>query len=146
MNETMSRMLFQALSYFGEREFDRGEPNPLISKALSKTHHPSRSPVTPWCSAFMCLVCSDIGIPHTHSAAARSWLKWGKGVDHCGNVQGSVAVLWRGSPESKSGHVGIVVKRDSNHVWLIGGNQNNMVCIKRYPIDRVLSFRVASDS
>ena len=55
---------------------------------------------------------------------------------------GSIAVLWRGDPLSPQGHVGLFIRRDAGHVWLLGGNQDNCVGIGRYPLGRLLDYRM----
>ena len=47
-------------------------------------------------------------------------------------------MLWRVSPSSSSGHVALVVDWDDTYVQLLGGNQSNQVCVKSYPLTRIL--------
>ncbi|MBW1729175.1 MAG: TIGR02594 family protein, partial [Deltaproteobacteria bacterium] len=54
---------------------------------------------------------------------------------------GQVVVLWRGKPDNWMGHVGLYAGQDQHNVYLLGGNQDNMVCIKGYPRERVLGIR-----
>lgn len=93
---------------------------------------------TPWCSAFVCFVMEQTDITSTHSAAARSWLTWG--IELKEPLPGAIAVLTReGHPGS--GHVGFFVSQTKDHVLLLGGNQNNQVCVRPYEKSRVLSYR-----
>ena len=94
----------------------------------------------PWCSSFLCSAFEETGIPSTRSAKARSWLKWGIGLDR--PKEGSVTVLWRGTHDDGSrGHVGLYVGEEKNYIKLLGGNQSNKVCVKRYPKFQVLGYR-----
>ncbi len=94
---------------------------------------------TPWCSAYVCFVMEKSDIASTRSAAARSWLKWGEELTT--PVPGCIAVLTReGHPGS--GHVGFYVgRREDGKILLLGGNQNNQVCVRPYAADRVISYR-----
>lgn len=123
----------------GVAEVSGRAAHPRIVQALAETHHPSRSDETAWCSAIMCLWMAESGLQDTNSAAARSWLKWGVKCEPW--RQWAVCVLWRVSPASRSGHVGLLAGWDDKHVRLLGGNQGNQVSIKAYPRSRVLGVR-----
>ena len=94
---------------------------------------------TPWCSAFACWVMEDAGYRSTQRANARSWLEYGE-VMHVPQL-GAIAVLWRGSPRSASGHVGFVTAIGNGKVTLLGGNQSNQVGYGQYGSGRVLGYR-----
>jgi uncharacterized protein (TIGR02594 family) len=108
-----------------------------------------KSDSTPWCSAFVChvvdLVYGPAGLPHEHRLRARSWLAdghWPVEVAGLpGAIPGDIVVLWRGKPKGRKGHVGFYCTHDENWVWVLGGNQNNKVCVKKYPRRRVLGVR-----
>lgn len=118
------------------REVPGRKAHPRIAEALAQTRHPSRSDETPWCSAIMCLWMHECGLPHTRSASARSWHTYGRELAEL--QRGAIAVLWRVSPSSRSGHVALVVDWDDTYVQLLGGNQSNQVCVKSYPRTRIL--------
>lgn len=130
-----------ALGEYGTAEVAGAASNPKITQYLRTTSLPAEGldDETPWCSAFVnwCMVQS--GHKGTGSAAARSWLTWGKRVTV--PQIGTVTVLWRETPSSGKGHVAFFVRRDGHHVWLLSGNQGNRVSIERYPAVRVLDFR-----
>jgi uncharacterized protein (TIGR02594 family) len=74
---------------------------------------------------------------------ARSWLLWGEPIK--APQQGDIVVLWRGL-DGVSGHVGFVAEEPSKlspFIKILGGNQNNEVCIATYPKARVLGYRRA---
>ena len=79
------------------------------------------------------------GIPSTRSAAARSYLDWGVELDI--PRKGCVVVLWRGSKDGASGHVGFFLYQTKDKITLLGGNQGDKVSVQSYDIDRVLSYR-----
>lgn len=130
-----------ALGEVGETERPGANTNPRIAEYLRSTTVPSVEDETPWCSAFCNWCIEKAGSVGTKSAAARSWLTWGKST--AAPSYGSVVVLWRDDPRSAFGHVGYFVRKDLRRVWLLGGNQGNSVSIMSYPLDRVLSYRVA---
>ncbi len=93
---------------------------------------------TPWCSSFVNWCMEQAGFVGTDSAMARSWLKWGIGVDE--PVPGCVVVLKRGT--GNSGHVGFYRSNNPNFVKLLGGNQSDAVCEKGYNMSDVLGYRM----
>jgi len=92
-----------------------------------------------WCSAFLCYVFEKNYIKSTKSAAARSWMKWGKPLDK--PVLGCVVVFWRDNPDSWKGHVGLYCSEENGKIKVLGGNQSDKVCIKSYSKDKVLGYR-----
>jgi uncharacterized protein (TIGR02594 family) len=98
----------------------------------------------PWCSAFVNWCIQKAGGKGTGSALARSWLVWGidAGLDP---KQGDIVVLKRGNDDI-SGHVGFLAfapSKFSPYIEVLGGNQNNMVCVKKYLRWNVLGYRRA---
>ena len=91
-----------------------------------------------WCSSFVNWCMKEAGVARTKSAAARSWLDWGKKIDP--PVRGCVVVFKRGDPPS--GHVALYVGRSGDKIRVLGGNQDNQVKISLYDASRVLGFRM----
>jgi len=92
-----------------------------------------------WCSAFLNWCAMRGGYKRSNKLDARSWLKVGK---ECFQpVIGDICVFWRESPDSWKGHVGIYAGKREASIYVLGGNQNNMVCIKPYPEHRLLCYR-----
>ena len=98
-----------------------------------------RDDETAWCSAFAGWVCKTAGVAYSNKLNARSWLDIG--TNTTSPTLGDVVVLWRGSPSSWQGHVGFLIRKTDNYVYLLGGNQSDMVNISKYPISRVLGYR-----
>jgi len=93
---------------------------------------------TPWCSSFVNWVMIQAGYRGTNSAAAKSWLDWGKALDT--PQHGAITVIKKkragrdASTGSASGyHVAFYVRSNATHVWLLGGNQRDRVKQSSYP-------------
>lgn len=85
---------------------------------------------TPWCGAAMAywFIKAGLPIPEKGTAVtAKAWAKWGVA---CGAVVGAVAVFGR----KGGGHVGTLVGQSATHYYILGANQQNMVCIM--PIEK----------
>ena len=116
-----------------------GEHNPRIIEYHQATTLKATDDETPWCSAFVCWVMEQAGYPSTRSAAARSWLRWGKALP--GPQVGAVVVYRRGN-SSWQGHVGFVYNHsEGGRIATIGGNQSNRVNVTPYPKSKVLGYR-----
>lgn len=115
---------------------------PEHSERVLQYHHATRLDAStdevPWCSSFVCWAMEQVGVPSTKSAAARSWLSWGYGLTNY--RPGAVVVLSR-PPSTSSGHVGFFVASSEGKVHLLGGNQNNSVCVAEYDASRVIGIR-----
>jgi uncharacterized protein (TIGR02594 family) len=113
-------------------------PRILEYHGATKLH--AKHDEVPWCSAFVCWVMEGTDIPSTRSAAARSWLTWGRKLDK--PQRGCVVVLDRRSDDNpKAAHVAFYLHDEGDSVRLLGGNQGNAVSTKLYPKSRVLGYR-----
>lgn len=96
---------------------------------------------TPWCAAFVNAILKENGIVGSGSNLARSFLTRFK-VSPDPTV-GDIVVLKRGN-SSWQGHVGFLAepfREGDSRVVLLGGNQNDCVCIAKFPISQLLGFR-----
>lgn len=137
------RLIAEALKDYGVREIAGNEDNPAVMKWFGATDQRAADWITdetPSCSAALCYWVEAAGMPSTRSVTARSWEKWGQLVDG-EPMPGDVVVYWRESPESWKGHCGIVIRSDETGEWVLGANQNDMVCITHYDRRRLLCFR-----
>ena len=132
------RMLAVALSEYGE-----SRPERILDYLRPLRNNPESTRVISWCSAFVDHCRATVG-PHPRpliTLAARSWLNFGEPRPLFGARRGDVVVLWRVRPDSWKGHVGLYIRHNGIHVWLLGGNQRGKVCIRRYKRERVLGVR-----
>ncbi|MCL6622928.1 MAG: TIGR02594 family protein [Syntrophobacterales bacterium] len=121
--------------YRGVEEIPGARDNPYIIEAHQRTTLGATDDETPWCSAIMCLWMEKAGLRSTRSAAAASWRNWGRELEY-GRV-GCVVVMSRPG----GNHVCLYLGEDDQGVYVLGGNQDDMVCVRRYPWDRVTNFR-----
>lgn len=139
-----------AQRFVGIREIADDENHPLVMWWLSlcfdgKLDVPDS---TPWCSAFVNGIAWELRLPRSKSAMARSWLKVGKPIDiRDAEVGNDVVVLWRGSPDGPSGHVGFFAGLEldaegkPDRVLILGGNQGDAVSVENFPANRLLGVR-----
>ena len=95
-----------------------------------------------WCSAFANFVVATSGDVGTGSAAARSWLDWGKVLD--APAPGCIVVIDRKDANNPiAAHVTFYVcdDTDKNGIQCIGGNQGDAVKMSIFPKSKVLSYR-----
>lgn len=131
----------ELLALVGEHEGTARKPNPVVQKLFVDAGFPQirNTAATAWCAAAINASLERHGTAGTKSLAARSFEKWGDKLET--PRLGCVVVLWRGSPKSWEGHVGLFVRRDSTHVYVLGGNQSDTVSVAKFPIGRLLSYR-----
>lgn len=128
-----------AIGELGELEIAGDEDNPRIVEYLQTTTLPgvlAMQDETAWCSAFVNWCVQESGLEGTKSAAARSWMTWGKPV--AAPRQGCITVFSRDG----GGHVAFFIQEVGGLLYVLGGNQGNRVCIAGYPRSRLLGFRV----
>ena len=126
---------------------ETGKNNPRIIEYLRTVNldESEMEESTPWCAAFINFCLQKSGGRGTHNAMARSFLTWGRKLTT--PEEGCIVVLWRGSPDSESGHVGFFCgySEDKDYIKVLGGNQDDCVKIKEYPRARILSYRTSKD-
>lgn len=129
-----------ARRYIGTKEIPGPRHNANVLRWWSAIRAPFTDDETPWCAAFVGGVLEEAGYGSTRSAAAKSYLKFGKPLDR--PAVGAVAVLWRGRRDGPYGHVAFVegVDQMGNFV-LLGGNQSNEVNFRPFSPDRVIAWR-----
>lgn len=124
----------------GQEEIPGPKNNPRILAYYAKAGFPQiNDETTPWCAGFVNYCLESAGVAGSKSLAARGFLNWGKAVSK--PYVGCIAVLWRESPQSWQGHTGIYVGETATHVQLLGGNQQNKVCVQSFPKNQVLGYR-----
>ena len=97
-----------------------------------------------WCAGFVNAVLKQSGSTGTSKLNARSFLDWGYETRQ--PKRGDIVVLWRGSRDAWTGHVGFYSGVDAaGNVLILGGNQDNQVSVEAFDKNRVLSFRSQSN-
>lgn len=133
-------ILETAMAFLGERSIRGPEHNKSIVEFFISSGFPFiKDDDTPWCSAFINFITMYLDLPSSHSLLARSWEKIG--VETTKPEIGDIVTFWRISKESGFGHVGIYLGQDDNNIWVLGGNQNNMVGIDKYSKEFFTGFR-----
>lgn len=135
--------------FIGASEVDGAAANPLIMSMLKLDSEWPEDDSVPWCSAAMNYWAWLLRLPRSKSLRARSWLQVGTAVPiHSAKRGFDVVILKRGNgpqpgPEviEAPGHVGLYSGGDLEHVYLLGGNQGDRVCVARYEATRVLGVR-----
>ncbi len=136
-----NELLFRALQEYGVKETKGAEHTPRILQYLDWAGFNIYDDETAWCSTFMNAMANVLCLESSGKANARSWLNVGEVVPVGEQKPGDVVVFWRESKNSWKGHVGIYVNQKLTDIYVLGGNQNNMVCIKPYHAGRVLGYR-----
>lgn len=95
-----------------------------------------------WCAAFVGHCLEQSGIRSTRKLTARSYLEWGIPIDVGDAQSGDIGVIPRGRT-SWQGHVFFIDRIEGGWVWGLGGNQDNAVTMKRYPVSKLLGVRRA---
>jgi uncharacterized protein (TIGR02594 family) len=130
-----------AKTEIGTKEIKGKKHNPDILKYHQATTLKATDDETPWCSSFINWCFQACGASNgTKSAAARSWLNWGKKVDLAKAEVGDVVIFSRPG-NSWSGHVGLYLNHDDNNIEVLGGNQSDAVSVAKYSISRLLGVR-----
>lgn len=139
--EMNNNLITIALNQYGVQERPGSkEHNPVIVnyfKEIGQTW--VKDDETAWCSAFVNWVAHKCGMERSGKLDARSWLNVGVNVEK--PEIGDVVVFWRDAPTSWKGHVAFFINETDTHVYVLGGNQNNMVNISPYLKSRVLGYR-----
>lgn len=123
----------KAREYLGTKEQPGSwQDNPVIVGFFDYVSYHATHDEVPWCSAFMNAVFAQVGIEGSGSAAAISWLHWGKRLQV--PQLGCVAVFEH--------HVALYVSHEGNGlIKLLGGNQSDQVKESVFAESQVLSYR-----
>lgn len=134
-----------ATEEIGQTEISGDQNNPRIIQYHASTTLHAAADEIPWCSSFVNWCLREAGIKGTRSAAAASWLTWGKPseakigaitiIHSIGAVHNRVSVTGY--------HVGFFLRGDGSSVTLLGGNQRDQVRQSTYPKKawRVVAYR-----
>jgi uncharacterized protein (TIGR02594 family) len=119
----------------------KNKSNPRVEQYHNFVGLPWAEDDVPWCGSFMGFVMMKAGfkLPE-HPYRALDWLNWGQETPANIPSYGAVAVKKR----KGGGHVTLVVgiSVDGNHVFCLGGNQNDAVTIAKYATTSFVSYRM----
>lgn len=127
-----------ALKELGVREIKGNAHNARILEFHKATSYKATADEVAWCSAFVNWCLKEAGIEGTNNAAARSFLRWGEATKT--PKKGDICVFKRGSSPWQ-GHVGFYAGETETHILVLGGNQGDEVCIKKYPKEQLIEIR-----
>lgn len=115
-----------------------GQENRRIVEYHATTSLRAKSDEVPWCASFVNWVMKQVNIRGTGSAAAASFLQWGRPLDE--PRPGCVAVIKRKGQTSDAAtgsatgnHVAFYLSHTATHIKLLGGNQGDAVKVSEYP-------------
>lgn len=120
----------------GVKEKAGDEENPRILEYHSTTLLKATKDEIPWCASFVCWCLQTAGLQHTKSAAADSYLRFGRELKK--PVRGCLVVLDRGEGRC---HVGFFLVEHNSTISVLGGNQRDGVTIAYFLKEHVLSYR-----
>lgn len=137
----MNELFTTALGEYGISEKPgKGQHNARILKYFSEIGHEwVENDETAWCSAFINWCAKMNCLERSNKLNARSWLDIGEVIEE--PQQGDIVIFWRESKDSWKGHVAIFVAKRDKTIFVLGGNQANMVKITGYSQDRLLGYR-----
>ena len=96
----------------------------------------------PWCAIFanaMFALCNP-PIAGTMSASSQSFRSNKNFVKIGGPALGAVVVFWRISPDSGKGHVGFYRGETSDSIYVLGGNEGDMVQIEPMSRNQLIGY------
>jgi uncharacterized protein (TIGR02594 family) len=139
----MTDLLLEMLKHYGIKEIaGKDNHNPAIVAMFKEIGFEwVNDDETSWCSAALNYFCKKMGYERSGRLDARSWLRLPVMV-----LQpeiGDIVVFWRKTPNSWEGHVGLFISWDEKSIYVLGGNQSDMLSIAPYPRERLLGFRRA---
>jgi len=137
--ELRESLFLEASKYYGLKEIPGEQNNPFILGWFQDIGYSwVQSESTAWCSCFINWLAWRLGLERSGKLDARSWLKVGKEV--LNPELGHLVILWRESISSWKGHVGLFNGQDEDFIYILGGNQSNMVKTSAYPQERLLTY------
>jgi uncharacterized protein (TIGR02594 family) len=125
---------------YGIEEIPGPEHNPMVLQFFHDIGHDwVKDDETAWCAAVHSYIHKKCGYEYTGKLNARSWENFGEKLEK--PELGCTVVFWRVTKTSGYGHVGLFIRENLNHVWVLGGNQGNSYNIAKYSKDQLLGYR-----
>ncbi|WP_028525974.1 TIGR02594 family protein [Runella limosa] len=144
-DEPKTRMIEEALHFYGTTEdLSPKNNNTIMAWAVEvggKVADVYKADSIPWCGLFMALVAKRAKKQVVKDPLwALNWGTFGKLTEV--PMLGDVLVFNRITPDGKkAGHVGLYVGENTDHFFVLGGNQNDSVCIKAMEKSRLYICR-----
>ncbi len=121
----------------GIKEIAGKQNHPRIVKYHQHTTLKATNDEVPWCSSAVNCWIDESGYKGTGSAAAKSWLTWGRAVEK--PELGCICIIKqkRSGQDAATGstsgyHVALWLKEEDGRVFLLGGNQADQVKISSF--------------
>lgn len=134
----LALMLQNAFIEMNVKEVKGKNHNPRILHYHNFTSLKASTDEIPWCSSYLNFIVIKSGGTGTNSAMARSWENWGKELKK--PVPGCIGVFSRGS-DKRFGHVAIYLYETKKYIYVIGGNQSDMVSVTPIAKSRLVGYR-----
>ena len=134
----------------GIHELPENKDDPFILGMLKLDQSWPEHDEVPWCSAFVNFICWQLRLPRSKSLMARSWLNVGIPIPTDEAMIGfDIVILKRKvddpGPEQTNalGHVGFYTayNKINDHLYILGGNQNNSITVQSYHRNLLLGIR-----
>lgn len=133
--EPRDKIWLEMMKYYGTKEIPGPVDNPVIVGWFGELGYPEiQDDETAWCSCCLNIMAKHAGLEYSGKLDARSWMQRGKPISD--PLPGHVVVFWRGQKTGWQGHVGLFSgwSSDKSQIFTLGGNQNNMLGIRAYPV------------
>lgn len=135
-----AKILEIAFSQYGVSEIPGTKHNPIILDYFKQIGHVwVKDDETAWCSAYANWVALKAGVERSGKLDARSWLNVGENIQ--APMLGDIVIFWRVSRNSWKGHVAFYVNDYLGFIYVLGGNQKNMVRVSPYADYKFLAYR-----
>ena len=125
----------------GTKEVPGGGSNPGIIAMANQLNIAYAGDDIPWCGLFVAH-CIGATLPEEvlprGPLGARNWARFGDATEP---RSGAIMVFWRKSKDSGLGHVAFYQGEDDEDYWILGGNQDDKVCLTNYPKKQFLGAR-----
>lgn len=136
----MEEVFKRALTQYGVKEIVGEIDNVQVLRYFMVSGHSwVKNDELAWCSAFVNWCAREEFYESTGKLNARSWLD----VGHIVKTPeiGDLVILWRKEKNGPYGHIGFYINEVNGFIYILGGNQSNMVNISAYHKNRLLGYR-----
>ena len=141
-SNTSPPWIVEAVKWVGTKEGAGKLNNPVVVAFYKDAGFGGvKDDAVPWCAAFVGACLMRVGIKATGSLWAIDYSGWGANVKR--PTFGAIAYKKRKNKSGKvvGGHVGFVVGWDRAHVYILGGNQSDMVNVSKYKRSDIEGYR-----